>query len=241
MRKGPTGQLHCAVQLSLADLRALNLIYFMETLTLSIYRSCSELSIFLFHNILETGDYTLLLKEPVETEDPEEQDYIEKELNEAWNEVYEEYCKLAEDNASLMYFLICNELLYLKTRRRFGTVLLNSLIRRRDSASMMDYIDELARWKFVIDKEKPFEAEVAKVKRLLRAAKNKIRLKEDELEKYKENDGEEKMSLVQQVLKVELALGKNEIDPKTTSVERWIAMIKEISLKNEAMRKIRRR
>lgn len=201
---------------------------------MSLYEDCSELTIHLFYKILETGDYSLLLKEPFE--DPDE-----TALSNKWNEIYEEYCKLSEDNKTLMYFMICNELVYLKCRKNIGTTLVNSLIDRRDSPIVITaYIDELAKWKLVIDKNKPLEAEVANVQRNIKLSENKIRLKEDELSKYKSEEGEDEMSLEEQILAVELALDKNEIDPKRTSVTRWVAMLKRIIQRNEALAKLKR-
>lgn len=197
------------------------------------YRDCSELSIYLFHRIVRTGELSLLLVDPKAERGPE---LTDDKLREVWRDIYDEYCKLAEDNKSLMYFMLCDELLYLETRYNVASTLLKQIEIRYDEPEAVDaFITELAQWDFRINRSKPLEEEMDRMYRSLRASTNKIRLKRDELKTYKSN--EEPMTLNEQVLKVELALGKNSIDPKTTMVDTWIFMLKEIEKRNEIHQK----
>ena len=77
------------------------------------YRNCDELSVYNFHKILETNDYSYLI---VGFDGYDKLEFDEKKADELWGNIYEEYCKLTKNNKSLLYFSIFQELLYLKTR-----------------------------------------------------------------------------------------------------------------------------
>lgn len=219
-------------------------------MSLDCYRDCSELSIFLFFQILETGNLNLLLKneqgealkkhgEPSE-EQNEEPEYSD-EIRELWTDIYNEYCKLSEDNKSLMYFAVCSELLYLEARFEMATILLDQLEKRREHPAIAEwYIEELSKWKYVIDQNKPLDKELERMARKLKASTNKIRLKKDELKGFQSDDDEEAMTLTEQIVRMELILNKNEINPKKTSVEKFVVMMKEIERKNKAQEKLRK-
>lgn len=199
------------------------------TATRPYYRDCSELSIYRFSKVLGTGDYTYLLK----PNDGEKVVLTEGEIaffGEVWSSIYEEYCKLAEDNKSLMYFALQEEVVYLTTRYEFAAALLDQIIiRQKTKIAIDEYIDTLADWGYHIKKDKPLQEEMNRMYKQLRGSQNKIRLKKDELEKFMPEDEEEKLTLTEQIVKLELATGKNNIDPHKTSVEKFVVMIKEMS------------
>ena len=91
---------------------------------------------------------------------------------------------------------------------------------------------------YKINPEADLTSEIERMIVQIKQSQNKIRLKQNELETYKPEEGEEeKMSLTAQVVKLEQALNRNEINPKTTMMEKWIAMIKEVKETNEARKK----
>jgi len=198
------------------------------------YRNCNELSVYNFHKILETNNYAYLV---VGFDEYEKININEKEASDVWNLIYEEYCKLTEDNKSLLYFAIFQELLYLKTRFEVATTLLKQLSNGiDDKIVVLKYINALRVWKYKINKDKPLDEELDRMVNQLKASTNKIQIKQSELEDLNVNNSD-KLSLIEQVVKLELALGKNEIDIKKTVVSKYIALFKEVKLINEARSK----
>lgn len=200
------------------------------------YKSCDRLSIYAFHKVLSTDDFRYLIIGVDEYAEDFNDLVINEELaDKNWAEIYNEYCKLSEDNRSLMYFSLCSELLYLETRFKMASMLLSSLIKRSGEAEEIVelYLKELDGWKYKIDRNKPIIQEIDRMFIKLKQSKNKIRLKTNELDSYKPSDDSEEMSLMEQVISLELALGKNIIDPKETSVERWVGMMKNLKKTNK--------
>ena len=198
------------------------------------YTSCDELYMHNFSKILETNNYAWLV---VGYDGYDKVDIDEKEASEIWEEIYYEYCKLTEDNKSLLYFAVVQELVYLKTRYEVASTLLRQLeYGIEDEIVRIKYFNALREWKYVIDKNKPLESELQRMYIQLNQSTNKINTKQSELESLKVDDSE-KLTIIEQTVKLELALDKNEIDLKRTVVSKYVAMFKEVRLKNEAMKK----
>jgi hypothetical protein len=198
------------------------------------YRNCDEISVYNFYKVLETNNYAYLI---VDYDDYQEVDFNEKEANELWISIYEEYCKLTEDNKSLLYFAVFQELLYLRTRFEVATILLRELSNGiKDDSARLNYIDSLRTWKYKINVDKPLEDELDRMVAQLKVSANKINIKQAELDELKVDDSE-KLSLIEQTVKLEQALGRNEIDLKRTVVSKYIALFKEVKLLNEARKK----
>ena len=204
------------------------------------YKSCDRLSIYAFHKVLSTNNLRYLIIGQDEYADDFEDLAIDENLaSEYWASIYDEYCKLSEDNKSLMYFGLCSELLYLETRFKMASMLLGQLIKRLDAGQEVIelYLVELDGWNYKIKRDKPIAEEINRMFTQLKQSQNKIRLKTDEVEGYKPSDDDEPMSLMQQVLRLEVAIPKERIDPKETSVERWVGMIQNLKESNESKAK----
>lgn len=198
------------------------------------YRNCDELSVYNFYKVLETNNYSYLI---VGFDDYDPIEINEKEADELWGSIYEEYCKLTKNNKSLLYFVIFQELLYLKTRYQVARILLMQLSNDNNSEEfVLDCIERLREWKYKINKEKPLKDELKRMIHQLKVSENKIQIKKSELEDLNVDEGE-KLSLIEQNVKLELALGKNEINTKTTSVSKYIALFNEVKILNEARNK----
>ena len=115
-------------------------------------------------------------------------------------------------------------------------MLLGQLIKRLDAPKEVIelYLKELDGWGYKINREKNITEQINLMFVKLKQSQNKIRLKTDEVESYKPEDDDEPMTLMDQVIALELALGKNKIEPKETSVERWVGMIKNLKQTNES-------
>ena len=198
------------------------------------YRNCDELSVYNFHKILETNDYSYLI---VGFDGYDKLEFDEKEADEIWGNIYEEYCKLTKNNKSLLYFAIFQELLYLKTRYQVARILLMQLSNNNNSEEfVLECIERLREWKYKIDKEKPLKDELERMIHQLKVSENKIHIKKEELDNLNVEEGD-KLSLIEQNVKLELALGKNKIDTKKTSVSEHVALFNEADLLNQARKK----
>ena len=198
------------------------------------YRNCDELSVYNFHKILETNDYSYLI---VGFDGYDKLEFDEKKADEIWGNIYEEYCKLTKNNKSLLYFAIFQELLYLKTRYQVARILLMQLSNNNNSEEfVLECIERLREWKYKIDKEKPLKDELERMIHQLKVSENKIHIKKEELDNLNVEEGD-KLSLIEQNVKLELALGKNKIDTKKTSVSEHVALFNEADLLNQARKK----
>jgi len=193
------------------------------------HTSCSTISIYSFDKISETNDYRHLV---VGWDEFEEIEIDQEEANDIWHEIYNEYIVLSDDNKISMYYITLSELSYLKMRKYTVSKLLGRLMNIEDKKVIDDYISELKEWKFRINKNKPLKDEMIRMYTQLRATENKISLKEEELKNYK-TEGEV-VSLIEQVVKLENATGRNIIDPKITSVAKWLMIIKNVPKKKAA-------
>jgi len=198
------------------------------------YRNCNELSIHSFSKVLETNNYAWLL---VDFDEYKDVKFDEKEASEIWQKIFEEYSKLTEDNKALLFLAIHQQLIYLRTRYEVARTLLMQLVNGVEKKDIrFGYFKALAEWNYNINTEKPLHEELERMFMQLKASTNKINIKQSELDDLKVNEGE-KLSIIEQGLKLELALDKNDINLKTTSVTKFIAMFKEVRLRNEARKK----
>ncbi len=194
------------------------------------YKGCSDLSIFNFDQIAKTSNYSYLV---ISYDGYNEVDFDEIKAQKLWKKIYNDFCKMSNDNTSLLYYELLNQLGYLKMRKLFVLALLNQLKFFEKSNSIRKlYFLELAEWGYKIDPKNPMKDELKRMYQLVRANDNKIGLVESEIEFLKE-DEQEPMSLIKQAIKLEQGLDRNEINTKTTSVEKWLGLIDELKTRNE--------
>jgi len=199
------------------------------------YRNCDELPIYNFYKVMETKNYCFLCLDYDEYNELE----LKEDVEELWSEIYEEYVNISGDSSTAMYYELIQEVLYLETRYKVALDLLKNLASESMSEEMkMAYIEELREWKYKIDISKPLGEELDRMIVQLKGSENKIRLKNNELEQFKdEGSKNEKVSLIKQTVKLEQALGRNNIDTKKIPVSKWIAMMNEVKEINESRRK----
>ncbi len=202
---------------------------------LKYYKGCEDLPIGNFHKILETNNFSYLVRGWDKYKE------IEVDLDlciKLWKFIYNQYCKLSEDNEALLYYATYSELVYLQTRYYVVSKLLEVMIHgtATDNKEVLAlFIKALAKWDYNVDPEKNIEDEISRLLGELRFSTNKIGLLESELENF-DIEEEEKTSFIAQVVRAELALNKNNIDIDTTSVLKWIEMMNELKRINEYRR-----
>ncbi len=200
---------------------------------LRLHRSCETLSIYAFHKIMETNNYAHLI---IDWDGYSKMKYNEDDLKEIWKGIYNEYCKLTNDNKSLHFYQLLEQVNYLQVRRYIVSNLVQQMMENQKRDEILDlYIETLRQWKYVWDKKLNYHEAILKLLKDLKASENKIELKKDELEKLKSTD--EPMTLTQQVVRLERALERNLIDPKITSVEKWIELMNQVRDINAARKK----
>ena len=186
--------------------------------------SCSTLSIYAFHKIMETGDYKFLAKEPYNNF---VKDIGRDKLEKAWANIYKEYCELTNDNRALEYYRLKSELIYLETRRQVvGKLFSQITMRNMPREVFMAYIEEIRYWKFKYKKDRKVLSEMENLGRQIKTTGNRIAMNRAKLESFK--TGQNPVPLEMQALNVEQALGKNSIDLENTSVIKWLYMIEKI-------------
>lgn len=178
---------------------------------------------------MEKSDYSYLVMGWDEYTDIK---FDREEAVKIWGGIYNEYCKLTSNNKALRFYSLTHRLIYLETRKEIGRRLLSQLILRDMNKETFDeYIGALKDWDFPYSKEKRDIGELEKMSRLLRAADNEIGIIMAKLKDMKEVS--EEIPFEKQVIKLEQALGRNSIDPRETSVKKWIYMMQEVKEINE--------
>lgn len=202
---------------------------------LKYYRNCDELPIFNFYKVLEEKDFNYLYPEFDGFNDIEKHNEIES----VWKKIYDQYIDLSGDKTTMAYYELMGDIMYLKTRYKVVASLLSVLATSAMEKEVVDlYITELKRWDYSIKANKPLTEELERMVLQLRRSENKIRIKESELEDIKkENSGKEDFTLIQQQVKLEQALNRNEIDVRRVSVSKWIVMMNEVKEIKEQQRK----
>lgn len=194
------------------------------------YRNCEELPIYNFYKVLDKKDFSYLVV------DYNAYDKIEpnEELISLWENIYEEYLRLSKNNTMLLYYETVSELLYLESRYEVAMTLLQQISMGRMDKNMLNaYVLELNKWNYILDIKKPLKDELNRLTMQLKQSENKIRLKQSIKKELEDGNKEIPMTLVEQQVKLEQSLSRNEIDTKKTSVLKWIQLIKEVKFINE--------
>ncbi len=204
-----------------------------EQKQLSFYFSCDDFPIWNFHKIMETSDYSYLV---VDWDGIEVLPIDREKAVVRWGQIYNEYCRLTSNNKAITYYRNSQRLLWLETRSEVcGKMLVQMAMRVMRPEMFLEYIKVLRNFQI------PYEKDVRDVKliedavRFLKATKNQIDLLRDEIKKMIKT--EEYVPFEKELVSVEQALGRNEVDPKKTSVTKWIFMIEKIKEIIEQQRK----
>ncbi len=205
-----------------------------KTKKVHFYKGCSDISIFNFDEIAKTSNYSYMV---IGYDGYNEVDFDETMAQELWKKIYNDFCKMGNDNTSLLYYELLDQLGYLKMRKLFVLALLNQLKFFKKPGSILKlYFQELAKWRYKIDPKNPLVDELAKMYQLVRINDNKIGMVESEI-KILKDDEQEPMSLVMQAIKLAQGLGKENIDTKKTTVEHWLGLYEELRITNEHKRR----
>ncbi len=192
---------------------------------MKIYKTCRELMIFNFYEILETKDYRYLIKgyEDIEITDKEVK---ELGLYEIWVKIFKEYIDLKDDKTIRLSFKKKYQIAKLETKRTFGANLLRLLLIQTEDIKIDETIEQLNAWGFKIKKRTNEEIEL--VLRQLKSLKSSITIKKVAYEKeFNKEQKNEKIDLDRQIYGMEQILDmKYHILKKHTTVKEFATISK---------------
>lgn len=191
---------------------------------IKFYKGCGDLPIYNFYQVMETGLYDFLVVGYDEYQGIKELPITGREH---WQSIYNEYCQLTKNNTALTYYNLVCEINYMETRFQVIPVLISGLAKATTGEIQELYYAELRAWGYKIQPAISFEEQLENLQRQWKGSKNTIELKRDDLEKLKKSISIDKTSLTEMVVRLEQILNRNDINPRTTSVEKWIMLHKE--------------
>jgi len=201
-----------------------------KTVQVSLFKKCSEISIYAFIMISQTKDYRYLIREFDENviDGTNFTDYINSnELELVYKELEKEYKGLLADKKMLRKEKALFFIMELNTRFSLATEALSLYSKHKEVAilKILDSVEGLA-----FDEEKDIQNQVKKITGTLFGWKNKLKIMEANFKKkYNVNTEDEDdtkdfiSSLDKKALYLEVNLETGyKIDIKKTSVTRWV-------------------
>ena len=161
--------------------------------------------------------------------------YSRKTIARSWDRLYNAWTDRTNTNTDLKKYKIATELIKAKTRYQTVAHLIGALIEGKPDKVLKLYIEELRAWGFHFDLNKDYNKELAKIKKQHRAARNKVSILQADWDEIKEAEDDEKkpLTLVQQKIKLQQALGGVLLDLNNTSVDEWLTYWEQVAELNE--------
>lgn len=184
----------------------------METIRYS--RNCDEITIYSFDQISSEGD----LRNMVPLWDGYSDLSINEELaEEYWQDIFDEYCRLTDDNKMILYYDLIQDINKLKAKRIMMTNVIIIAQTVDNFKILSQYLKFIERVGYKIDITKGVDNELKRILKKVKFIDNIIRIKQSELNLLGSN--EESSPLIQQVVTIENHL-KREIDIRKMSVKK---------------------
>jgi predicted ribosome quality control (RQC) complex YloA/Tae2 family protein len=202
---------------------------FRKRKNIELYSSLEEISIYRFDKIIN-GDLRYLANVENVTNVK-----ISEAYKESWKKLYNEYASKTKNNTIVRVYLLLGEINYLSLRLKVVPMLIDIMISSTDIDIFNMAVEEINKWGFFINKEKPMRDEINKITKALNNSITKIKRKKSE---YKEltKEKQESLSLIQQKIKLEVILGIK-IDVKRESVLDWLSYWDEVKIITERKKK----
>lgn len=193
----------------------------MDIGTTAYYLNCSELPIWNFYRYGQTKDLRWLAK----VEDIEKVNTMPIDCPKLWSDLFNEYCEISDNYESQEHLKQLAEYDELVQKYVVCSMLLENLFTGLDSETEQQYFKELAAWGFAFNQSKLLtESKRASV--WLKSIKTKIGMLKSDINTYQSKTTKSER-LERQQVKLERISGKNNIDIKTTSVTKWLEIIKD--------------
>ena len=180
-----------------------------------LYLGSSDLPIYHFNQIQETGNLAYLVMEW----NGRGTIKIPEEASKLWDLILEVWHEKTANNESSLYYQLYNEVDYLEKRLMILEVLINGI----NEKNKEEYGSEIIAWGYQLNLNAKIKPQFKGLKRQIRASKSSLSIKNNQLELMTNKKG---MSLLKQKIKLERALGIK-IDLKTTPIDEWLELFNE--------------
>jgi hypothetical protein len=163
---------------------------------------------------------------------------VPEEAEQRWTDIFDEWVKLTDNNSIIYYYQLISEVAYLETRFVVAQVLLLQIYEREMDEKTLDmYIEMLKNWRYTYKKGSDKVEELTRLFNQHKTSQNKLGIKRSELESLQKDNKENVQNLEAQAVTLEQITGRNNIDPKTTSVLKWNEICKVADSINAQRRK----
>ena len=192
---------------------------------LKTHKSYKTLWLYNYNEILQTQDLRWLVKDFDEDSELTLTEKQTEELTEIWEHLFSEYLEVKGDQVVINHLRKRVYISNIQNRLYFGTVFVKLISQNPTSPNLEEMVDELAKYKFKIDKEKPLGLELEKITKQLKGLKTRLNL---EVSKYNQmiesRQNKEKVNLQDQIISVGKVLDlKYPINAKETTLAQWDA------------------
>ncbi|WP_394749534.1 hypothetical protein [Spongiimicrobium salis] len=187
--------------------------------SLKYYTTCSDLPIWNFTKYVEKLDGRWLLREWNEIEKVNVSDCA------VWPEIINEYYEILDDSDAYENFRLQGEIGALESKMYICSMIMDAILTNSmTEESRKEHFKELAAWGFAFNQSK-VESELERFNVWLLSIKTKIGFIKNDLKKI-QTGKKVKTRIEKAQVNLENATGRNNIDLKTTSVAKWIELIK---------------
>lgn len=195
---------------------------------LKFYKSYKTLFLHNYNEIIETSDLRWLVKGFDEDSELTLTETQTAKLQKIWEELFSEYLEVKGDQVVINNLRKRAIIADLQNRLFFGTAFVKLIHQNPRSLNLEKMVDELAKYKFRIDKEKPLGLELEKITKQLKSVKTKLTMEVNRYNKTIETyQNKEKGNLQDQIIAIAKVLDlKYPIDAKTTTLAQWDAYCK---------------
>lgn len=184
-----------------------------------IHDNCEELSIWAFYKILNEGDLNYLKID-------KNSDVDETTLNNAWTKIINEYEELSGDQNQLIIWRLRLVIASLKARLQRVSIGVNLYFKSPLKDELKNELIEKLKTDKVIIKGNTTD-EIKRINKQLQSMQTKIKLKEAELNSMTPEQGEGQ-DIEEQLYNIEkITEAKYKIEPKQTSVKRYLIISKD--------------
>lgn len=197
-----------------------------------LYENCDQLPMWNFEQIRKHNDFRYLVygfEGWGDVEVPEDADSV-------WGDILNEYSELTKNNSTIQYFELYADVSDLETRHYFGAMLLKNIAERweaMDAEMQKGYINTLKDFRFYLNTSKPFDKELERLMRQLKAVKMKLEQSQAELEQFKDNRPDS--DIVETKVKIQRII-QMPIDLKKTSVKEWLFIVEDAVKSSKPMK-----
>lgn len=200
--------------------------------TYTIIDDLDFLPIFNFYRGI-SKDYRFLIRDYRFGDKLDDEDIL-KEAEIVFDQLYQKWCKLTENQDSVLVYLLRLEIDNLQRKIEMVPILVEQISKGKPKQVLKQYYEEMKGWGLPLDPNKSIADEVDRIKSSLRGTKTRLDMKIADYENEIKEETKKPLTLQRQKVILERNLGLS-IDLRKTMVTEWISYVedmKELSSKN---------